>query len=152
MTELLPELAELPPRLLLDGELIAFGQDRKPSFPLLCWRMLQRERSIPVMFVVFDLLAHHRRRRMGWPYWQRRRRLDKLNLSSPWWYAPEAFHDGESLFAFVQELCLEGIVAKKLSHPYTPGNDSGSRRRTGTIGAGRLSGKARSRSRSKLTI
>lgn len=55
------------------------------------------------------------------PYWQRRRRLDKFNLASPWWFAPEAFHDGEALFESVKTLGLEGVVAKRLSQRYKPG-------------------------------
>ena len=46
MTELLPELADLPPRLVLDGELIAFGEDGKPDFPGLCRRMLHGRRRV----------------------------------------------------------------------------------------------------------
>jgi Ion channel/ATP dependent DNA ligase domain len=57
MTKLVPELANLPPRVVLDGELIAFGEDGKPDFPRLCRRMLHGERGIAIMFVVFDLLA-----------------------------------------------------------------------------------------------
>ena len=121
MTELLPELADLPPRLVLDGELIAFGEDGKPDFPRLCRRMLHGERGIPVMFVAFDLLADHGCSRMDWPYWQRRRRLDKLNLASPWCFAPEAFHDGEALLKSVKILGLEGVVAKRLTQRYRPG-------------------------------
>ena len=121
MTELLPELADLPPRLVLDGELIAFGEDGKPDFPRLCRRMLHGERGIPVMFVAFDLLADHGCSRMDWPYWQRRRRLDKLNLASPWCFAPEAFHAGEALLKSVKILGLEGVVAKRLTQRYRPG-------------------------------
>jgi ATP-dependent DNA ligase len=57
MTKLVPELANLPPRVVLDGELIAFGEDGKPDFPRLCRRMPHGKRGIAVMFVVFDLLA-----------------------------------------------------------------------------------------------
>jgi ATP dependent DNA ligase-like protein len=35
MSERLPELAALPAGLVLDGELVAFGDDGRPSFPLL---------------------------------------------------------------------------------------------------------------------
>ncbi len=35
MTERLPELAALPTGLVLDGELVAFGDDGQPSFPRL---------------------------------------------------------------------------------------------------------------------
>src|SRR3954451_20634313 len=56
MTGHLPELQELPRGLALDGELIAFGDDGKPSFPRLCQRMLQGDGSIPIMFIAFDVL------------------------------------------------------------------------------------------------
>jgi bifunctional non-homologous end joining protein LigD len=121
MTELVPELADLATGLVLDGELIAFGEDGKPDFPRLCRRMLHGERGIAVMFVAFDLLADSGRSRMDWPYWQRRRRLDKLNLASTWWFAPEAFRDGEGLLKSVKTLGLEGGVAKRLSQGYRPG-------------------------------
>ena len=38
MTPHLPELAGMPRGVALDGELIAFGDDGKPSFPRLCQR------------------------------------------------------------------------------------------------------------------
>jgi ATP-dependent DNA ligase len=39
MTDLVPELAGIPVRATLDGELVAFGFDGLPDFPLLCERM-----------------------------------------------------------------------------------------------------------------
>jgi bifunctional non-homologous end joining protein LigD len=50
MTSLVPELADLPPPLTLDGEVIAFGDNRLPSFPRLCERMLHGRRGIGVAF------------------------------------------------------------------------------------------------------
>jgi bifunctional non-homologous end joining protein LigD len=40
MTGLVPELADLPDGIAVDGELVAFGDDGLPSFPRLCDRML----------------------------------------------------------------------------------------------------------------
>jgi ATP-dependent DNA ligase len=57
MTSLVPELADLPPRLTLDGELVAFGQDKLPSFPRLCERMLHGKRDVPVAYLIFDVLS-----------------------------------------------------------------------------------------------
>jgi ATP-dependent DNA ligase len=54
-------------------------------------------------------------------YWQRRRMLDSLGLNGHSWRTPETFDDGEALFASVKEAKLEGIVAKKLSQRYRPG-------------------------------
>ena len=39
MTERLPELASLPESLVLDGELVAVGDDGRPSFPRLSNRI-----------------------------------------------------------------------------------------------------------------
>ena len=55
MTELLPELAALPPGLVLDGELVA-SRDGGPYFPNVCARVLNRDASIPITFVAFDVL------------------------------------------------------------------------------------------------
>ena len=55
MTELLPELAALPPGLVLDGELVAW-RDSDPYFPDVCARVLNRDASIPITFVAFDVL------------------------------------------------------------------------------------------------
>src|ERR1051326_7051132 len=56
MTGLLPELAELPAGLTLDGELVAFA-DGSPHFPLVCDRMLRGRAKVRLTFMVFDLLA-----------------------------------------------------------------------------------------------
>jgi bifunctional non-homologous end joining protein LigD len=55
MTELLPELRGLPAGLLLDGELVA-SRDGDPYFPDVCARVLNRDASIPITFVAFDVL------------------------------------------------------------------------------------------------
>jgi ATP-dependent DNA ligase len=49
------ELRKLPTGLVLDGELIAWkGQD--PWFPRVCKRALNADLSVPVTYLVFDLL------------------------------------------------------------------------------------------------
>src|SRR4051812_41747308 len=55
MTSLLPEFETLPVGLMLDGELVAFA-DGRPSFPLLCNRLLHRNSDAAVTFVAFDVL------------------------------------------------------------------------------------------------
>lgn len=55
---------------------------------------------------------------------ERRRLLEEPELAGPHVSVPEAFEDGEELFAAVCEHGLEGVVAKKLSEPYRPGERS----------------------------
>jgi ATP-dependent DNA ligase len=56
MSERLPELAGLPAGLVLDGELVAFALDGRPSFSLLSLRILHGRDHIPVMLMIFDVL------------------------------------------------------------------------------------------------
>ena len=56
ITELVPELGDIPLESTLDGELVAFVPDGAPDFPLVCERMLMRRRHVPVAFAAFDLL------------------------------------------------------------------------------------------------
>ena len=53
---LLPELEALPVNGVVDGELVALGEDGWPDFPLLCERMLNGRSAMAVVYVVFDLL------------------------------------------------------------------------------------------------
>ena len=54
MTPALPELSGLRPDLVLDGELVAW-KGSEPYFPLICRRVLNRDMSIPLTFIAFDL-------------------------------------------------------------------------------------------------
>jgi bifunctional non-homologous end joining protein LigD len=123
MTQLVPELAGLPDGLMLDGELVAWD-DGAPSFPRLCQRVLHGDASIPVTFLVFDLLYVDGESAMCLPYEGRRALLMELDLAGPAWHVPTAFEDGEALYDVVCERRLEGVVAKRLSAPYRPGERS----------------------------
>jgi bifunctional non-homologous end joining protein LigD len=70
--ELVPELSALPVSATLDGELVAFGDDDSPDFPLLCERMLMRRSGIHVTYVVFDLLSLDAKDLTCAPYSERR--------------------------------------------------------------------------------
>src|SRR3954467_2251687 len=85
MTSLVPELADLPDGIAVDGELVAFGDDGLPSFPRLCDRMLHGKRRIDVMLIVFDVLAIdgravHRRNRRGKHQWIQRDREPRRHV------------------------------------------------------------------------
>jgi bifunctional non-homologous end joining protein LigD len=54
MTTVLPELRSLPTGLVLDGELVAW-KGSEHYFPLICRRVLNRDMSIPLTFIAFDL-------------------------------------------------------------------------------------------------
>ena len=121
MAELVPELGAIPLEATLDGELVAFGADGAPDFPLVCERMLMRRRQIPVTLVVFDLLRLEGESLMTLPYSERRAQLEALNLNGPHWTTLETFEDGAALFDAVCAHELEGVVAKRRASLYRPG-------------------------------
>src|SRR4051812_3987627 len=72
MGELLPEFAAVGVRGVFDGELVAIGNDGKPSFPRVCARMLNRDDSVPAALVLFDVLELNGESTMRLPYQERR--------------------------------------------------------------------------------
>jgi bifunctional non-homologous end joining protein LigD len=121
MTQLVPELDGLPADLLLDGELVGWGEDGLPSFPALSARVLHGRDGVAVTYFVFDLLALDGESTMAMPFYERRRLLDGLDLNGPAWKTVNVFDDGEALFDAVVRGRLEGVVAKRLSSTYRPG-------------------------------
>ena len=61
----------LPKGLVLDGELVAFNKAGDPHFPLLSKRILNRDTSVPVQFMVFDVLAVDGESITAWSYAKR---------------------------------------------------------------------------------
>jgi bifunctional non-homologous end joining protein LigD len=121
MTEHVGFLGDLPVRAVLDGELVALDEDGKPDFPQLCECVLMRVRSTPLTFMAFDVLSVEGEPVVSQPYSERRRILEDLGLDAPQWRTPEAFDDGEALWAAVCDHELEGVVAKRRSGRYVPG-------------------------------
>jgi bifunctional non-homologous end joining protein LigD len=117
MTPVLPELRGLPAGLVLDGELVAW-KGREPHFPLVCRRVLNRDLSVPLTFVIFDLLRRDGFDPTSAPYAERRQQLERLRLAGTAWTTCERFDDGQALFAAVCELGFEGVVAKSHSSLY----------------------------------
>jgi bifunctional non-homologous end joining protein LigD len=121
MTNRLPELAGLPERLVLDGEVVAIDDDGRPSFPRLANRILHGHGGIGIIYVIFDVLACDGHATITLPYRERRAILERLALAAAEWCTTDVYEDGERLFAAVVEQGLEGIVAKPLAGAYRPG-------------------------------
>jgi bifunctional non-homologous end joining protein LigD len=121
MTELAPELAELPPGLLLDGELVCFDGDRRPSFEAAQKRLLGRDRRVSLAYAIFDVLAVDGKSLMTRTYRERRARLEELELNANAWFTVPVFDDGPALFKATLEQGLEGVVCKRLEGTYRPG-------------------------------
>lgn len=150
---------------LLDGEIVSFDAQGRPSFKRLQKRMHVRDSasagrlasSDPAVLLVFDLLHLDGESLMRLPYTERRKRLEALGLAGAGWQTPPAFDGGGAEAVQVsQTRMLEGVVAKRLTSTYVPGRRSpdwikiknvraqevliggwtpGNGRRAGTIGA-----------------
>jgi bifunctional non-homologous end joining protein LigD len=121
MTPLIPELATFAAFGTFDGELVAFDEAGYPDFPLICERVLNRHQQIRLTYVIFDALTLNGETLMQLPYSERRCQLEALDLNGPNWQTPETFEDGAALFEAVCAHGLEGIVAKRLTGRYRPG-------------------------------
>jgi bifunctional non-homologous end joining protein LigD len=122
MTERVQFLAELPARGIFDGELVALDDTGRPDFPQLCECVLMRRATTPLTFIIFDVLSVEGRNVMDVPYAKRRGILEQLGLNGGHWRTPEAFDDGHALWEAVCEHELEGVVAKRRSGRYVPGD------------------------------
>jgi bifunctional non-homologous end joining protein LigD len=119
---------------VLDGEVVAFDEQGRPSFERLQGRMHLtgaaaigvRTRSTPIVYIVFDLLYLDGESLLRRPYTERRARLEELDLNGPTWRTP-AYHAGEGavLLDASAKQGLEGVMAKRLDSPYEPGRRPG---------------------------
>ena len=71
--------------------------------------------------MIFDLLSLDGDDLTRAPYSERRTQLEALDLNGVHWQTPETFDDGEALFEAVCAHELEGVVAKRRSSRYRPG-------------------------------
>ena len=143
-----PEVRRLSRQLgardaVLDGELVAFDEQGRPSFERLQQRIHQTDASVvrrrmkshPVTFVLFDLLHLDGHDLSGEPYTRRRELLEELDLQGESWQTP-AYSVGHAaeLLAASAEQHLEGIVLKRLDSRYVPGKRGGTWLKVKTVG------------------
>ncbi len=135
ITDSYPELARLNRALsshgaVLDGELVAFDQDGRPSFGALQGRMhvaaraqaARLAKTTPVTYMIFDLLWLDGHSLMDLPYSERRDRLVALQLNGERWQTPEhVVGQGQELLEATRAQGLEGVLAKRLDSTYRPG-------------------------------
>lgn len=114
---------------MLDGEIVALDAAGRPSFTALAERMHVRAPAraarlagtLPVTYMIFDLLRLDGADLTGEPYERRRIALEGLDLGGPNWLVPPRFADGGATLAAVRDHDLEGVVAKRLTSVYRPG-------------------------------
>ena len=165
-----PEFGDLPEvlggrQVVLDGEIVAMDKTGRTDFGRLQQRMgLTRpgdidriRRTIPVAYLIFDILHLDGESLIGRPLTERRQILEDLHISGTFVIVPPQLHgDPTELLAQTKADGWEGIIAKQADSTYQPGSrskawikiknqlmqqvvvigwDAGQGRRAGTIGA-----------------
>jgi bifunctional non-homologous end joining protein LigD len=119
---------------VLDGELVAFDENGRPSFERLQQRIHNTDENVvrrrmkthPVVYVVFDLLYLDGLDLMGEPYTRRRELLEELDLSGEHWQTPShSVGHAKELLAASKEQGLEGVMLKRVDSTYAPGKRTG---------------------------
>ncbi len=118
---------------ILDGEIVAFDEAGRPSFGLLQQRMHVRgesatrrlAQSIPVSYLVFDVMHLDGRSTLGLSYRERRALLKSLQLAGERWATPASYSQRpQAVLDAALAAGLEGVVCKRSESPYVPGRRS----------------------------
>ena len=104
--------------VVLDGEVVAFGDDGRPSFG----RLARGDGA--VTFMAFDLLSLNGQDTTGLTLDQRRRLLEQVLEPGDRWAVSPRYDDGEVLARVTAESGMEGVMAKRRDSLYVPGKRS----------------------------
>jgi bifunctional non-homologous end joining protein LigD len=134
-----PEVRELARslgsrRIILDGEVVAFDEQGRPSFERMQQRIHNTDENVirrrmkthPVVYVIFDLLYLDGEDLTAEPYTRRRELLEGLELKGDAWQTPSyAVGHAEELLAASKEQGLEGVMLKRVDSTYSTGKRDG---------------------------
>jgi bifunctional non-homologous end joining protein LigD len=119
-------LAGLPDETVIDGEVVAFDEEGRPSFNVL--QNYGSSVAAPVVFYAFDVMVLRGKDVMSEPLEKRQQLLETMvlpKLKEPVRYAGALNAALPDLVASVKAHGLEGLVAKRLGTRYEPGRRSG---------------------------
>jgi bifunctional non-homologous end joining protein LigD len=117
-------IRELPAdTAVIDGEIVALDEQGRSLFQLLQSVRNPVGARPPVFYYVFDLLHLDGESLLDMPLEQRKRHLQKLvsNASDPIRFSSAIEGDPDRIFEEIKKRGLEGIVAKRNSSYYCPG-------------------------------
>jgi bifunctional non-homologous end joining protein LigD len=115
--------------LVLDGEIVALGENGRPSFQLLQnFRQEHSSRGLRLIYYVFDLLNYENRDLKKLPLTERRKLLETLlgDADEPIRLSGILEGDPEDLVEQAHKNNIEGLIAKRATSIYEPNRRSGS--------------------------
>lgn len=105
---------------VLDGELVVFDDDGRPSFELVQNSGVGSSRQ--AVLQLFDVLSVNGTDTIDLPYEARRALLEQVvEPGDNWVVSANRIGDGEALLEATREQGLEGVIAKRLGSIYRPG-------------------------------
>jgi len=114
-------LKEIKDDAVIDGEIVVFGDDAKPSFQKL--QNYKNTDSYPIQYYVFDCLEFRGKSITNLPLVERKEILKKLIPEDSQYirYCDHVEDEGKHLFKEMQKMKLEGMIAKRKDSAYYPG-------------------------------
>jgi bifunctional non-homologous end joining protein LigD len=108
--------------VVLDGEIVAFDEQGRPSFQQLQHRTAK---GTAIRYFAFDLLHLNGKDLKDLPLDDRRKQLAALIRGSEVEYSDELLGTADQVVQAVTQVGLEGVVAKRRDSRYEPGRRSG---------------------------
>lgn len=110
-------LSTIKHRAIVDGEIVALDEKGRVSFQLM--QDAAKNKDIPVVYYVFDLLYLDNNDLRDEPLSQRKKLLKEiLPATGIIKYSDHVEGQGAKLFAFAKEKGIEGVMAKRIDSPY----------------------------------
>ncbi len=116
-TSVVDQLNELDFDVVLDGEIVALNEKGQPDFDAL----QKNDGSFPLAFYAFDILWYEGYNLMELPLEERKKILSEVLPQNEIIRYSESFDDGLKLFKLMEQLEMEGMVAKMRDSKYQPG-------------------------------
>jgi bifunctional non-homologous end joining protein LigD len=119
--EIAAALARLEDGIVIDGEVVALDEKGRPSFHLL---QNYRTAKRPLIYYVFDILIYRGRSLMELPLTKRREVLRLVmgdTATGPVRFSETLEGNAADLIAVATDQGLEGLIAKRKTSPYRPG-------------------------------
>lgn len=116
-------ISQLPSDAVIDGEIVVLDRKGMPDFATLqTWRS---EADGNLAFIAFDILWLNQKNLMDLPLIERKEILKEIIPDAGPIRFSEAFEvEGKDFFSLINDMGMEGIMAKKSDSPYKPGTRS----------------------------
>ncbi len=117
------EIKAIKTPMMLDGEIVVLNKEGKPDFQKL--QLYAQDNTLPLFYYVFDILSYKGKDVTKKPLLERKALLKKvLPENDVIKYCDHVENDGEAFFTVMRERNLEGMIAKKKTSLYLPGERS----------------------------